>query len=114
MLIEGADGDTKKQLLDALHFPENYLTELKATVDQLLNFLNASNSIWVHQSFKLAEQYADIIKQNFSNFEAKSINFADPHAATEVNDWIKEKTEGLIKNAVNPSPDTSLLLVSII
>jgi len=112
MLYNGASGAGIEQMdqvlrlngLDLETHNQNYhcLIEEVTSLDNDV-VLNIANSIWSRNDFEAKEEflnYADI----FLDSEFLSRDFSDPAVLDEINDWIANKTEGNITNALDMIP----------
>jgi hypothetical protein len=93
MLVEGADGNTKEEinsLIDGIK-----LTKYK-NIDKVLSL---ANSIFIRDKYKdyIIESFINTVKDNY-DAEIKIDAFAD---AKNANNWISDKTFGIIKNMLN-------------
>lgn len=120
MLANGSDDETKKQITDALkienldeynHYVENYLSKIKNNDEVELNL---GNSIWVNEDtlndVALKKDFVSAIDNYFYGTISKVNN---QNAVEIINNWISEKTNNKIKNAVD-SPDFLLSLINTI
>ena len=125
MLTLGAKGETEKQLLETLAFPDKgpllgkefqKLRESLVSSDERFTMTDA-NSLWLNIGFDVLSSYAQSLKEFFSG-EARSIEFAkNKEAAATINNWISDHTRNLIKDLISPealSADTRLVLVNAV
>ena len=125
MLSLGAKGETEKQLLETLAFPDKgpllgkefqKLRESLVSSDERFTMTDA-NSLWLNIGFDVLSSYAQSLKEFFSG-EARSIEFAkNKEAAATINNWISDHTRNLIKDLISPealSADTRLVLVNAV
>jgi len=107
MADEGATGETKTEIDNLLKDP---------TINKYNNIegrLSLANALFIRDNFKDSVK-EDFIKTNTDKYNAEVIydSFATP---TVVNNWVDQKTMGLIKEIVTPevlTPDTELVLVN--
>ena len=108
MLRDGADNNTKDQLDKLLK--DTTLTKYK-NIDKVLSL---ANSIFIRDTYKdkVYDSYTNTLKDNY-NAEVIYDAFKD---ATNVNNWISDKTFGIIKNMLNDAifanPELEMLLVN--
>jgi serpin B len=80
--------------------------------------LMMANGLFVQRNFQLESEFLDRVKRSFG-LSLKQVDFLqNPEAARlNINDWVREKTQGRIPNMVeqgNLSSDTRLVVVSSI
>lgn len=95
MLNEGASGNTKKQI-------DNVIKELKLT--QYTNkdkVLSLANTIYIKNEYKpyIKTSYQDVLMQKYN----AEINYDAFESAQNINQWIENKTMGIIKNMLQDS-----------
>ena len=118
---EGAKGDTKKEFESVLHidnptllsnftdFSKNLITWRDSS-----NYLNISNAIWIQKDFDINVTYQDKIANRYSS-DLKTVDFAKKNvAANEINNWVSNKTNGLIKDIIssNEINDFTRIIIS--
>lgn len=108
-----SDGDTRKELKNVFHFPDdnetllNELTALRKQLHETDNHewidLSMANSVW------LDETYADFQKdyltqvQRMDQASLHRVTFEQSQSVSnEINQWLSEKTHGRIINSVSP------------
>lgn len=77
--------------------------------------LQLANSLWVSEGFSIKRSFIDVIK-NIYESEVKELDFANnSNSYKNINDWIANKTNDMIKDMLNELPkDTMLVLVNVI
>lgn len=119
LLAEGASGETLAELEGAIGLSLDdlrqalpaYLAALPST--EKASFRSA-NSVWAEQNgFTLDEDYAERLRTLYGA-EIAPIAFAQPGAAGQINGWVSDATDGMIKEIVNDQSvqDMTLLLVN--
>ena len=103
MAYDAADGETKKELGELLHYDEksfNHLDEIKnALLRSAINdakkntYLNISQSFWIDQHSTIHEDYLKTL-QNYYFAEAYQGDL--PNMYNEVADWINDKTKNYL------------------
>ncbi len=108
MLKDGADGNTKAEI-------EDLIKELGLTkYENIKDVLSLANSVYVREKYKenILKEYTDALAQNY-NAELKYDSF---ESAVNINNWIEEKTLGIIKNLLDDSavqdPAVIMLLIN--
>jgi len=105
---EGAQGETKKEFEKVLHIDKpdllinfNDFSKNLITWKDSSNYLNLSNALWIQQSFRIEQTYQNDIVNRYSS-ELKTIDFLQKIiAANEINDWVSNKTNGLINEIIS-------------
>lgn len=111
MTANGANGQTKDQMLKVLGEDLNgYLKAYQDSLPQGANYkLNIANGIWFKdkESLKMQEEF---LKTNRDYFNA-AIYKAPFNDITckEINNWVKENTDGMIENILNEIPQDAVL-----
>ncbi len=115
MTSNGADGQTKDQMRKVLGENLNeYLQAYQEALPQGVNYkLNIANGIWFkdEESLKVQE---DFLKTNRDYFNAALYKAPfDDTTCKEINNWVKEKTDGMIDGILDEiSPDAVLYLIN--
>jgi serine protease inhibitor len=124
MTYNGADGETKRAMEEAMLLKGMSMDEINAAFADLLTILQnpdpkvelaVANSLWAREGFTFNE---DFLKRNKDYFgaEVAELNFDDTGAADTINAWVKEKTRNRIDEIVTPpiNPETVLFLINAI
>jgi len=124
MIAHGAAGETYQQFIDLL---APGMTDQKAWLDDLRALqgnLNAAsptkislaNSIWMRHTFAKDVKPA-FLARNTEAFGAMiaALDFNDPQAVKDINDWVRNNTRKLIDKAVETiDPSTMMFLINTI
>ncbi|XP_068173603.1 glia-derived nexin-like isoform X2 [Antennarius striatus] len=124
MLLPGAHGETRKQILGALSYKKNDSYKMLKKLHQTLTAISnqddvlIANAMFVQQGFPMEEAFVAANKANLQ-CESRNLDFTNPDgAADEINQWINNKTKGhipsLIKADMLESPLTRLVAVNSI
>lgn len=126
MLSMGAVGDTQTQILEGLGFnltklslPEIHegFRSVQHTIARPFADLHISigNALILSQDLQFLPEFASVTETSY-NSKVLYANFRDKKAATQlINNYVKEKTQGKIKNLVNDlSPNVRMVLVNYI
>ena len=122
MVANSAEGDLRSEITEALgctnlealnSLSQKYLLALP-NVDPAVTF-SAANSVWYDQVLTIAPEFEKVTKKYYDapNFGR---NFGNaPAVVKEINDWCKEKTNGIIENMISelPAGATSVLANAI-
>lgn len=120
MLSNGANGETRDEILHTLGLSQYSQEEVNAYFRKLIEGLHTvnsaitvktANSVWGNAGVPLKE---DFLKMNIENYSAmvSQLDFSDPSAVDQINAWCNQTTEGLIPSIleeVNPTATVYLL-----
>lgn len=109
MTENGAAGSTRAAMRKVLAIPARDASKLNASAAALQGALKSrdaaaltiANALWADQHFTLAPDFVKLCESTFGA-RAQSLNFADPKAADEINNWVKTNTNGKIPSIVTP------------
>ena len=103
MLLEGANGETQKQIEDYLGVTKEEAKELNKKLLALLNShgedglqINVANSVWCGENKEIKEDYIHLLREYFGA-QTEKVDFSDDKTADLINEWCSDKTKGLIK-----------------
>lgn len=120
MAAIGAKGETYDQLAELL-CPGASKADLNEFGRRLIDSLNkdetvhVANSVWINKDclskwgVRVNEGYLNLLRKNF-DANAKTIAF-DSAALKEINGWISDETEGMIKDMLKEFSDDSFMLL---
>jgi serpin B len=124
MTLNGAAGETRTGMAQALQLQEMSLEDLNTAFADLRSILQnpdpkvelaIANSLWARQGVAFHE---DFLGRNRNFFDARvtELDFDHPDAAKTINDWVREQTRGKIEKIVDPPihPLTVLYLINAI
>ncbi|KAL0477032.1 serpin [Acrasis kona] len=121
MTAAGAKSDTLQEMLSALCVQDQNKqnADVQIVFDKIASTKSviSANAIFASKDINLLEEYKKVVKEQFkSQIEQKDYYFSDQTKSTnEVNEWVKDKTQGLIKKIVGSiDPATALILVNAI
>lgn len=109
MLSNGANGETREEILYALGLSQYSQEEVNAYFKKLIEGLHTvnsaitvktANSVWGNAGITLKE---DFQKMNIENYAAtvSQLDFSDPSAVDQINAWCNQTTEGLIPSILD-------------
>jgi serine protease inhibitor len=119
MTLNGANGTTRDAMLEALRMngltPENINNSYKDLSEALLNvdkrvLIDIANSVWAEKNFEVKTPFKNILT-DYYNAESKAFDITDPLAYMEINTWIEDKTNGLIKNMLDGISDNTVMFL---
>lgn len=106
MLLPGAHGETRKQVLNALRYKKNgpykMLRKLHKSLTAKSNqdIVLIANAMFSQEGFPMEETFVTTNKANFQ-CESRSLDFSNPQgAADEINAWVNNKTKGHIPSLI--------------
>lgn len=117
MTYNGAEDSTKEAMKETLKLSDLTDEEInaayKSIVDQLLKLdpkviLSIANSIWYRQNFTILPEFIQI-NQNYYDAEVKELDFNLPNAKDIINEWVDEKTKGLIPEIIDYIPAEAVM-----
>lgn len=123
MTANGAVGMTLEDMRSALRITGLNMPSVNDAYQQLLKVLPSldpktklklANSIWTQKGTPVLPSFLSV-NQDYYHSEVIPIDSKDPTAVKQVNNWIENNTEGLIKETLNElPPDLALLLINAI
>lgn len=119
MTLNGANGTTREAMLNTLSMngitPEQInisykdLTEALLTVDKRV-LMTIANSVWTEDRITAKKTFIDVLT-DYYNAESKSFSITDPAAPDKINEWIGDKTNGLITKMIDKLEDNTVMLI---
>lgn len=97
MLVEGAQGQTKVELDNALNgclFSNEKLDGGDSVV------VKSANSVWLDSDFSVRNHYVDLLQKDY-NALVETLRFSDPATVKAINNWCAENTAGKIDEIVD-------------
>lgn len=123
MTLNGADGNTKSQMQSTLELSDFTIEEVNGAYQTMLPAiqslddevtLNIANSIWNHAAYPAHQEFLDTNEKHFFS-EIHVLDFFADDAKTRMNDWVNDKTNGLIETIIDRiSPDDIMFLINAI
>lgn len=109
MLTEGAVGETKAELDNALNACLFRHTDL-GNNDTVV--VTSANSVWLDDDFAVRNTYVSHLAKEYDAF-ADVLRFSDPASVKAINNWCSEHTDGMIDGIVSRlTPEMKMLLVN--
>jgi len=120
LTANGADGNTLSQMEDVFGIKIDALNEYlysyaKQKEEKTEAKLNIANSIWFtddESRLKISESF---LKTNATYYKAAAnkADFKNPQTVNDINNWVKENTDGTIDKIINEiSPDSIMFLIN--
>ena len=112
MAAAGAQGETREQILNALDVEELSMDELRALTDSLtVRGVKVANAAFIYENINPKEEYLSSL---VNSLDAEIFLFEQMHSVLyEINEWAREKTDGMIDAILDGKPDPSLAMVLI-
>ena len=134
MTYAGARGETEKQMADTLHFtlPQDRLHLAFNSLDLELSQrgkgakgkdgegfrLNIANAIWGQKDYHFLATFLDVLAENYgAGLRVLDFTKEPEKSRIVINDWVREETEGRIKDLLPPGsvhPLARLILTNAI
>lgn len=126
MLQNGAEGETLEGILTAMH--ESSDEELNQRYNGLLSGLSKAgdkndelaltvmlgNSFWLRDALTPKQAFVDDLAK-FYDAEVYTADFSDPKTVDQINRWVEDKTNGLLKDTLKEiSADTIAYLMNTV
>jgi len=121
MTLNGANGDTYEAMKNTLELHGLSETEINESYRDLINLLinldeqvifNIANSIWYRNDFVVEQSFIDVNKEYF-DAEVQSLDFSNPSSLTIINNWVDEKTNGLIDKILEENIPAEIVMYLI-
>ncbi len=124
MTLNGADGETQAAMENTLELTGMTIEEINQSYKSLIMLLtqldpkvifNIANSIWYRQGYTFEQDFIDLNMDYFSAV-VQALDFNDPNSADVINAWVKDNTNDLIQQIVDPpiDPHTIMFLINAI
>jgi len=117
MTLNGAMEETFTSIKDVLNASDLNEHEINQAIQTLTDFLlqvdkevllTIANSIWYEEKLTAAETFRKAM-QEYYNAEIKGLNFKSTESVDIINQWVNDKTEGLIKELINEIPEDAVM-----
>jgi serine protease inhibitor len=120
MLLNGADGQTRQEMLSALSLSGWELSAINEANAQLIKVirtpansitLSVADSLWADS--RRVTLRSDYVKQTQAWYDAEmtDIDFSSPTAATRINGWASKETHGRIAKVIDRIDPADLVLL---
>jgi serine protease inhibitor len=120
MALNGADGPTRQEMLDALSLSGSEVGAINTANAQLIKIirtpaksitLSVADSLWVDS--RRATLRPDYVKQTQAWYDAEmaDLDFSDPSAAPRINSWASKETHGMIPKVIDRIDPADLALL---
>ena len=109
MAAEGAKDETRAELLAAAGLTEETMAQYAAEA-MAITGVSMANAAFLKNGFSVLEAYDAILKERY---QAERFAFDGADVNDKVNAWVKEKTQGMIKELLNQPPDENLVMMLV-
>ena len=125
MVYFGAEGNTQSEIAEALGYGGMDMAEVAAYQKYLLQSyespgdttFTSANSMWIDDPFPVKEDYINTMKDVFAT-KVTTLDLQGTGAVGELNRWIDDSTDGMIKKlfeeSENPFKETVMVLMNAI
>ncbi len=119
MTVNGAANSTRDSILKALRVSDTSMADLNKSYRDLTASLlsvdsrvimDIANSVWTEKDFSVKAPFANTLT-SYYDAQAKSFDITDPTVPTQINSWISDRTNGLIKNMISQLDDNTVMLL---
>ncbi|MBD2742138.1 serpin family protein [Coleofasciculus sp. FACHB-1120] len=119
MTYNGASGDTQQAMTKTLELQGLSLQEVNQANDALKTLLEnpdpqvqltIANSLWAKKGVSFNPEF---LQKNRQFYQAKiaGLDFTNPSAPSDINNWVKQNTGGKIKSIINEIPSDQVLFL---
>jgi len=121
MVAAGAGGATADEMVEVLGLEEPRDTRYAALLADLAGesdvTLSIANSLWAAQGYPFEDDYLTFVRETFGA-TLDEVDLGSPQTAGRIDDWVDERTEGLIDAIAEdlglPDPDAVLVLLNAV
>lgn len=124
MAYNGSVGETRREMAEVMGWSGLEMEQVnafQAALQQLLTHpgkgieVGIANSMWVKDEIPVVEAYQTAVQQTYEA-EIRTLNGQPAQAKEEINQWVKQNTEGMIPNLMQepPAKEAMMILVNAI
>lgn len=123
MTYNGAAGETRQAMHDAMHLPDISVSKVNESFRKLIADLQSvdpkvvltiANSIWVREGYEVQPPFLATNTKYF-DAEVRELDFGRPDATNIINNWVYQKTNQLIDKIIDQIPrETIMYLINAI
>lgn len=119
MTLNGANAATRDSMIKTLRIKNITLDELNRSYRDLTSSLlsvdnrvliSIANSVWTEKNFSVKKSFTEILTAYY-RAESRSFDITDASAPAQINTWIEDNTNGLIKKMVDKLNDNTVMLL---
>ena len=109
ILANGADGDTRQEILNTLGFTGGSMDEINALYGYLIQktgtldpstTVSIADYIAVNKNNKIKDEYASVVRDWFKA-EVENLDFTSQKSAGVINNWCSKHTDGMIPQIID-------------
>src|SRR5690625_3698111 len=121
MTYNGAEGETKEEIADALSIHGLTVDEANDANATLMNMLqneseaiqlSIANSIWLNENFHFTDEFTEKTMNNFQA-EISEINVMHNDSVDKINNWVRESTNHKIDKIIEAPLDSDMVALLI-
>ncbi len=120
MIANGAEGETREEMQEALHLGDLNMSDLNAAQKDLMSILlnpdnsekvvvEIANALWAREGLSLKESFLDACREYY-RAETQYLDFNDPESVDIINDWVNTETHGMIPTIIDEPIDGDTVL----
>jgi serpin B len=122
MVLNGANGDTHSDMLNALRFNGLIEQDINESYRSLIDLLveldprvevGIANAIYAKETHGLVLSFAERVEQYFYAV-VQNVSFSDPATLDLINGWVEDRTRGKIDKILDELPDLAVLLLNAV
>lgn len=121
LAYNGTAGGTAAEMSDVLGWKGMSVADINDGNRQLRSLLengggvvlNVANSVWHRPGLKLKEAYVEAVKDSYGA-EVRETDLKQEEAMNEINQWVNDKTSGMIPSIYNEPPGGVAVLINAI
>ncbi|MFB8376533.1 serpin family protein [Paenibacillus taichungensis] len=121
MAYNGSVGETRREIAEVMGWSGLEMEQVNASqaaLQQLLTHpgkgiqIGIANSMWVKDGIPVEETYQTAVQQTYEA-EIRTLNGQPTQAKEEINQWVKQHTEGMIPNLMQEPPEKEALMILV-
>lgn len=121
MAYNGSVGETRQEMAEVMGWSGLEMERVNASqaaLQQLLTHpgngieIGIANSMWMKDGIPVEETYKTTIQQAYEA-ELRTLNGQPTQAKEEINQWVKQHTEGMIPNLMQEPPEKEALMILV-
>lgn len=105
MMAESSKGDTRQEILDAIHMNDSGIIGKetgklfrKLYFHNEIGKLNLANSLWLNKDIQFNKEFLDRMATDYYSYSFH-VDFDDKDTSKKISDWISENTGGKLGNS---------------
>ncbi|WP_405154294.1 serpin family protein [Paenibacillus sp. FSL K6-0108] len=121
MAYNGSVGETRREMAEVMGWSGLDMERVNASqaaLQQLLTHpgkgieIGIANSMWMKQGIPVEESYQTTVQQTYEA-EIRTLNGQPSQAKEEINQWVKQHTEGMIPSLMQEPPNREALMILV-